>query len=527
MNKTLAFLFLLSCGGTNVHLIDELAAGVSDAPSGYARVTLRGTSTPAVVYGDYAGTDVLPGPSYNLGEAGSLEAYVGEMVDVYVYTVGGELVRGPTTQVKDAQGLVYSGTAFTGQDPTTGLSGVSRPVAIQTILDLVRSKFGAIDFAVQKDVAATPATWSPASLGVTVGTAFASVKDPTYGAKGDGTANDTTAFQATITAIGNAGGGVVLVPPGTYNVSDALAMSVAGVTIMGIGYPIIQSTVNNKNIFTGTAAKLAFKGVRLRVAVSTGANSTGYGISLSSADDCLIDDVRIEESTSGTYLFADGIRISGSLRCVISNCRYLYATTNGVYLKSTSRYSKVLNNYFAGGSLRIDDSTFSLFSGNSFFAGSPVYLVASLYITATGNYTEGVWHVDVDSSIIESGNTDGGTDSFTTDQNSLNTVNRWTSPPKYGGVGVVSSGAMTVPHAGMHKMYSYAGTANITSIVPTGFNIGDEITIFFSNTASATGVTDGSNLSIAGNFVYTPNDSITLKVDTSGSTWFEVSRSVN
>lgn len=58
------------------------------------------------------------------------------------------------------------------------------------------------------------------------------VKD--FGAAGDGTADDTTEIQAAIDAAYNAGGGLVLLPPGTYRTSATLVLK-RGVVLQGIG----------------------------------------------------------------------------------------------------------------------------------------------------------------------------------------------------------------------------------------------------------------------------------------------------
>jgi hypothetical protein len=50
------------------------------------------------------------------------------------------------------------------------------------------------------------------------------VQDPVFGAKGDGSTDDTTAIAAAITATSAAGGGVVFFPPGRYITSAALVL---------------------------------------------------------------------------------------------------------------------------------------------------------------------------------------------------------------------------------------------------------------------------------------------------------------
>jgi hypothetical protein len=58
-----------------------------------------------------------------------------------------------------------------------------------------------------------------------------SVKD--FGAVGDGVTDDTAAIQAAITAVGIAGGGMVLFPAGTYKVSSSLNVSNQSVRLCG------------------------------------------------------------------------------------------------------------------------------------------------------------------------------------------------------------------------------------------------------------------------------------------------------
>ncbi len=53
---------------------------------------------------------------------------------------------------------------------------------------------------------------------------FVNVTDPAYGADPTGVADSTTAIQAALNAAGSAGGGVVLLPPGTYKTSASLVL---------------------------------------------------------------------------------------------------------------------------------------------------------------------------------------------------------------------------------------------------------------------------------------------------------------
>jgi hypothetical protein len=83
-----------------------------------------------------------------------------------------------------------------------------------------------------------------------------------------------------------------------------------------------------------------------------------------------------------------------------------------------------------------------------------------------------------------------------------------------------STAALTLPIAG--EFVDITGTAAITSI--TANRVG-KITLRFLGTAGTTGLTDGSNLKLAGNLVYTADDTCTLWCD--GTNWTEMARSVN
>jgi len=85
---------------------------------------------------------------------------------------------------------------------------------------------------------------------------------------------------------------------------------------------------------------------------------------------------------------------------------------------------------------------------------------------------------------------------------------------------VASAASIKLIHG--HTLFSVTGTTNITSIDTTDAFIGRMVTLVFSGVLT---FTDGSNLSLAGNFVTSAGDTITLVYN--GTTWSEVSRSVN
>lgn len=80
------------------------------------------------------------------------------------------------------------------------------------------------------------ATYAAATLGKSLQQREINVKDAPYSATGDGTADDTAAFRDAEAAL--TGGGVILVPAGTYSVSY-VPVANSGVTIRGIGGDVI------------------------------------------------------------------------------------------------------------------------------------------------------------------------------------------------------------------------------------------------------------------------------------------------
>ena len=102
-----------------------------------------------------------------------------------------------------------------------------------------------------------------------------------FGADPSGTADSTAAIQAAITACGNAGGGVVWIPAGTYKLTAALTVP-SNVTIAGDGQPAttLHQTGTAVNVLTITGAGVV-SNVQVRDLWITGPGSgSGIGISV-------------------------------------------------------------------------------------------------------------------------------------------------------------------------------------------------------------------------------------------------------
>jgi hypothetical protein len=89
--------------------------------------------------------------------------------------------------------------------------------------------------------------------------------------------------------------------------------------------------------------------------------------------------------------------------------------------------------------------------------------------------------------------------------------------PVSGYASVASAATLGVPTA---RVQTVTGTTNVTNMTAGG--AGQRVTLIFAGILT---FTDGNNLKLAGNFVTTADDTITLVCD--GTSWFETSRSVN
>lgn len=209
-------------------LVEFLASGVRGAESGTATFVLRGTASSAasVLYTNFEGT-AQPGTNIiSLDSNGAAEIYCNAYVDCEIKTSAGVTLR--TVTVGDTSTMVeVRSDSFTGVNYSGAPTAVNEPITLQAVLNLWNNSAGATDFQVNPGSGAV--NLSSALAGVSG--LFFNVKDPQFGAVGDGVTDDTTAISNCITA---AGGGIVFFPAGTYLV-DVLTFSAANTTLLGSG----------------------------------------------------------------------------------------------------------------------------------------------------------------------------------------------------------------------------------------------------------------------------------------------------
>lgn len=211
-------------------LVQFLAAGVNGAANGTATFVLRGTasSAAAVLYNDFEGI-AQPGTNIiTLDANGAAEVYCDAYVDVEIKNSAGTTLRtvtvGNSAPVVEVQSTSFTGTDYDGNPANT----IGEPITLKAVLDKWITSAGAPDWQVLRDGVATDL--SVAFAGSLSGLVI-NVKDPDYGATGDGVTDDTTAIIAANVA---AAGRPLYFPPGTYKVTT-LAPSDVNLNWFGAG----------------------------------------------------------------------------------------------------------------------------------------------------------------------------------------------------------------------------------------------------------------------------------------------------
>jgi hypothetical protein len=211
-----------------MHLINPLVAGIRGAEVGSVELLERGTSTHAVYYKDFPATQQYSVQPIPLDSFGSVTLYVEELVDVLVHDSNGVLVRQFVAGDYAAAVEVIS-QSFSGTDYRDGTKGPFKPTNLASVLDLWKTNAGSIDWKVLI-----------AGVSMTIGEALSSFSAlyynvKSFGALGNGVADDGAAIQAAVNAAAVAGG-TVFFPPGVYRSTVTIQVPVK-VCILGSGSP--------------------------------------------------------------------------------------------------------------------------------------------------------------------------------------------------------------------------------------------------------------------------------------------------
>jgi len=527
-----------------MHLLTVLASGVTGCEGGYALVSQRGTAQPATCYTDFEGLTAVASTTtqHTLDSDGRAVLYVDEVVDIVPYTSAGVAQTGWTEGVSGAA-VEYNGQSFTGTDYDDASTGADKPVMHRTLLNKWKDSAGAIDWKVQADVAATPATMNLKSIGVTVGMTWYCVTDPVYGAKGDGSTDDAAAIQAAIDAAELAGGGVVLLPPTStsYVIGAALVNDADGVTIEGIGNPTIEVNSSTVNGFTLTGDFTTLRGFTIKVKDSVGADNSGDAINATATADLTIDKVQVLASATSYYFAQSFVKATSGIRLRITDCvlQSSSASGTGVAITGSATQTYIYNTtIFATGAgavgLKLTDQTEGYLSGNSITGGSATGYALGLVtsaVTSNGNayISSGAGPLNVDAtSVVQSGGDEFGSVLPTLAAGSGRKTSTWSQTRQLKGGDIASATDITLTTIGFVRTYDITGTTAITTISDDGaggvasFYEGQEITLYFDGVLTFTDTTGNIELNGAADFTTATGDSITLKF--LNANWHEVGR---
>lgn len=219
-------------------LVQFLAAGVKGAESGTATFVLRGSASSAAsfLYNDFERT-AQPGTNIiTLDANGAAEVYCSVYVDVTLKNSAGATLR-TVTVGNGSSNVEVRSTSFKGDDYDGNPSNTAgQPITLTSVLNLWATSAGTTDFKVLVGGVATNLQTAFASFAGM----FINVKDPAYGAVGDGVTSDTTAVSNAIAAAA-ASGGVVVFPPGTYLCAQ-MAITAPNFACLGFGQATIKGS---------------------------------------------------------------------------------------------------------------------------------------------------------------------------------------------------------------------------------------------------------------------------------------------
>jgi hypothetical protein len=376
-----------------VHLLEPLVNGVRGAESGSVDLYRRGTTTRVTYYTTFEGDGATtPTSSVALDTYGGGVFYVNEETLVVVKdSTGTELRR--FVSASAASGVEVISQSFTGTDYASGASAHTEPTPLSTVLDGLYTSFGARDF----NVLYGGASITMQSLAAKVGTLFFNVKDPDYGAVGDGTTNDLAAIQEAVDAAETAGGGIVFFPKGIYNVGFSTPLDVpAGVSLLGAGpgVSVLRRTLDAGAEMVTFGAASYFQSVEnLSFATTTATTREGIGSSAASrvlVHNCTFGDVTntmdgIAMSDSGCFLTAvgciffpgsSGEAISGAGRFTAELCEVtLPATYNSTVFSGAPGNTnglRLLYNKIIAAAMAAGTGTIYSFSGASTHVNSTI-----------------------------------------------------------------------------------------------------------------------------------------------------------
>lgn len=274
----------------------------------------------AQVFKDWQKLSVHPNPII-LDEAGKAEIWVDSAVDLRVETSDGSLLHDITAATQTNAGAVEVVNAgFTGKNPNDGTLAAGQRTTLDAVLTSLAASLGGID---GKFLA------SPSAVGLKLRDWMSGVhvNVKSFGAIGNGIADDTVAIQATINFVQGLGGGIVHFPPGNFLTSATLTIQKTGVTLegSGSGASVIKYLPVTGDAFTVTVAALGKGEVDIifsNLIISTATATSGTSIN-ATAGGVMLDRCGIPAG------FRNGITFAGNDASInVINASVLFSSDN-------------------------------------------------------------------------------------------------------------------------------------------------------------------------------------------------------
>lgn len=201
----------------------------------------------------------------------------------------------------------------------------------------------------------------------------------TYGAKGDGSTDDTAAVQAAIDAANTAGGGIVFIPAGTFILNPGTGLSVKNnVYLLGTGPASIFKVANSKNT-TGNLVRIESRSnvyisnLQLDGNKANQSSGTNYGLYFGSSSNCIAENIITKNFTGvGNHVY-NGTGIH-TLNCTSTGNTYhgfeAEQCVNSIW-QGNRGYANTLHGLFISpGEIGGTGNTGCTFTGNSFDTNS-------------------------------------------------------------------------------------------------------------------------------------------------------------
>ncbi len=407
---------------------------------------------------------------------GAAEVYVDAYCDVEIKNSAGVTLRtvtvGNSDSTTEVQSSSFKGTDYDGSPANT----VGEPITLRALLNKWITSAGAADWQVLFNGVATNIQSAIAGFaGI-----FVNVKDPAYGALGDGVTDDTTAIGAAITA---ANGGVVFFPSGTYKTTG---LSLSGVNVnlwgAGAGVSIISGTTGTSLVSLTDNTATGWKNFRGLSFTSSGNYDRLFF--LEESQNVSFTSCSFDASQCTSDCIAD-TATAGLSKYLFTDCDFTFGTTaRGIYNQAATGARHIS---LKGCNLKVPVGfTGSVLVGANFnveacrFDGSLV--------------TSGVYsHVDAEDATVAgryvgifSGNAflDGGSDGFAFALSGVTTSSRFSESANTF-TGFADPADPTEP--GQLYDFSTDGTFNYTNAIHLGSRVGRQLTFTNASTTDLGG----------------------------------------